>query len=129
MQVGFYRPGVSFLFNRGWIFHDHRTLFLFPRTEAFGRIADFTVDLFFNLRIDHGRIFLVWGCPHPEFVDGLYPCFRGGNLCFDPGKRKSFLTKNLIIQTAEGDKKFLSLVHAVGHKSAASVSVLFPDLA
>ena len=36
--------------------------------------------------------------------------------------------KNLIVQTAEGDKKFLSLVHAVCHKPAASVGVLFPDL-
>ena len=34
-----------------------------------------------------------------------------------------------MVQTAEGDKKFLSLVHAVGHKPAASVGVLFPDLA
>ena len=32
-----------------------------------------------------------------------------------------------MVQTAEGDKKFLSLVHAVGHKPAASVGVLFPD--
>ena len=37
--------------------------------------------------------------------------------------------KNLMIQTAEGDKKFLSLVHSVGHKPTASVGVLFPDLA
>ena len=34
-----------------------------------------------------------------------------------------------MVQTAEGDKKFLSLVHAVSHKPAASVGVLFPDLA
>ena len=34
-----------------------------------------------------------------------------------------------MVQTAESDKKFLSLIHTVGHKPAASVSVLFPDLA